>query len=153
MYQKILVPIDSSATSFRALDEACNLGRALDITVHAVHAVHVVDLTQVGLAGMGAADNLALRQSVSASSSAILAQAEEVVAQRGVAFEGKVLETNGEKIADVLMREAEASQCQLIIMGTQGLTGMKRLLLGSVAEGVVRQSVIPVMLVRQLEQA
>lgn len=150
MYQKILVPIDSSATSFRALDEACNLGRALDITVY---AVHVVDLTQVGLAGMGAADNLALRQSVSASSSAILAQAEEVVAQRGVAFEGKVLETNGEKIADVLMREAEASQCQLIIMGTQGLTGMKRLLLGSVAEGVVRQSVIPVMLVRQLEQA
>ena len=150
MYQKILVPIDSSATSFRALDEACNLGRALDIMVY---AVHVVDLTQVGLAGMGAADNLALRQSVSASSSAILAQAEEVVAQRGVAFEGKVLETNGEKIADVLMREAEASQCQLIIMGTQGLTGMKRLLLGSVAEGVVRQSVIPVMLVRQLEQA
>ena len=150
MYQKILVPIDSSATSFRALDEACNLGRVLDITVY---AVHVVDLTQVGLAGMGAADNLALRQSVSASSSAILAQAEEVVAQRGVAFEGKVLETNGEKIADVLMREAEASQCQLIIMGTQGLTGMKRLLLGSVAEGVVRQSVIPVMLVRQLEQA
>ena len=150
MYQKILVPIDSSTTSFRALDEACNLGRVLDITVY---AVHVVDLTQVGLAGMGAADNLALRQSVSASSSAILAQAEEVVAQRGVAFEGKVLETNGEKIADVLMREAEASQCQLIIMGTQGLTGMKRLLLGSVAEGVVRQSVIPVMLVRQLEQA
>ena len=150
MYQKILVPIDSSAASFRALDEACTLGRALDVTLY---VVHVVDLAQVGLAGVSVAENLALRQSVSTSSSAILAQAEEMVAQRGVAFEGKVLESKREKIADLLVNEAGENHCQLIIMGTHGFSGVKRLLLGSVAEGVVRQSTIPVMLVRQPENA
>ena len=148
MYQKILVPIDSSEASFRALDEACTLGRALDVILY---VIHVVDLAQVGLAGVNVTENLALRQSISASSSAILAQAEEIVAQRGVAFEGKVLENKGEKIPDLLVREARESHCQLIIMGTHGFSGVKRLLLGSVAEGVVRQSTIPVMLVRQLE--
>ena len=75
------------------------------------------------------------------------------MAQRGVAFEGKVLESKGEKIADLLVNEAGENHCQLIIMGTHGFSGVKRLLLGSVAEGVVRQSTIPVMLVRQSENA
>ncbi len=59
---------------------------------------------------------------------------------------------DGSECADVALAEAirlaGAGQAELVIIGTHGRRGLKRLLLGSVAEGLVRQCVVPVMLVR-----
>ena len=66
----------------------------------------------------------------------------------GVESHSRVLSSTGEKIADVLLREAQEAGCDLIVMGTHGFTGLMHLLMGSVAEGVVRHANIPVLLVR-----
>jgi len=50
--------------------------------------------------------------------------------------------------ADKILEYAEESNIDLIVMGTQGLTGIKKFLIGSVAEKVVRHSRIPVMVIR-----
>jgi nucleotide-binding universal stress UspA family protein len=51
-------------------------------------------------------------------------------------------------VAETILDAAEVMQADLIAMSTHGRTGMLRLLLGSVAEQVVHQSKIPVMLIR-----
>ncbi|NDZ18444.1 hypothetical protein C7T35_07685 [Variovorax sp. WS11] len=52
------------------------------------------------------------------------------------------------RIANVVVDEARSSGCDLIVMGTHGRRGFSRLALGSDADLVVRQSPVPVLLVR-----
>ena len=61
------------------------------------------------------------------------------------------LDNTGEKVAKIICREAKQRSCDLIIMGTHGLTGVMHMLMGSVAEGVLRHAKVPVMLIRQTE--
>src|SRR5262249_59188485 len=53
----------------------------------------------------------------------------------------------GDPVAEIL-RAARARDCDLIVMGTHGRTGLRRLLLGSVAEGVMRKAPCPVLTAR-----
>jgi nucleotide-binding universal stress UspA family protein len=50
----------------------------------------------------------------------------------------------GDPAAEIVA-EAERERCDLIVMGTHGRTGIRRLLMGSVAEGVVRKATCPVL--------
>jgi nucleotide-binding universal stress UspA family protein len=53
-----------------------------------------------------------------------------------------------ERIPEVLVKYAAEQQCDLIVMGTHGRTGLDHLLLGSVAEGVAHMAAVPLLLVR-----
>ena len=54
---------------------------------------------------------------------------------------------NGDPVGEIL-RAARDSDCGMIVMGTHGLTGLRRIVVGSVAEGVLREAVCPVVTVR-----
>jgi nucleotide-binding universal stress UspA family protein len=54
-------------------------------------------------------------------------------------------------MAEVLVHEAEAERAELIVMGTHGFSGLMHLLMGSVAEGIMKKASVPVMLVRSNE--
>jgi nucleotide-binding universal stress UspA family protein len=56
---------------------------------------------------------------------------------------------DGEQAFREIVRAGDALQCDLIVMGTQGTTALAHLLIGSVAEKVVRTSAIPVLTVRR----
>jgi nucleotide-binding universal stress UspA family protein len=62
-----------------------------------------------------------------------------------VAVERRVAEGDA---PDEIVRQAQESHCDLIVMGTQGRTGLSRMLLGSVAEEVLRRASCPVMAVK-----
>jgi nucleotide-binding universal stress UspA family protein len=145
MYQRILVPIDGSETSKRALQEALRLGNsaALLRLVYVVEEVYALDAE-----GYAFIDYAALQQAVRRSGERTLALAAEKVQQSGSRAESALLETNGQRIASVIEGEARRWQADLIVIGTHGRSGMSRLLLGSVAEGVVRVASVPVLLVR-----
>ena len=68
---------------------------------------------------------------------------------RGVTAHGILVEDITETVADVIVTEAHTASADLIILGTHGRRGMRRLVMGSDAEGVVRLTTVPVMLVRQ----
>jgi nucleotide-binding universal stress UspA family protein len=145
MYQRILVPIDGSETSKRALQEALKLGdsSARLRLVYVLEEIYSLDTE-----GYAFIDYAALQQAVRHTGERTLAQAAEKVHQAGKRAETALLETGGERIASVIEGEARRWQADLIVIGTHGRSGLSRLLLGSVAEGVVRVASVPVLLVR-----
>ncbi|POZ61845.1 universal stress protein [Chromobacterium alticapitis] len=145
MYQKIFVPVDDSETSAMALVEACKLAKEL---ASSVRLVHVVDLAQFGWGGTEFLDATELQKSIKQAGEQVLQLAGDKAKSMGVDPECRILESWGDKIASVLADDASAWGADLIVMGTHGLGGLMHLLMGSVAEGLLKVADVPVLLVR-----
>jgi nucleotide-binding universal stress UspA family protein len=146
MYRRILVPVDGSSTARRALDEAIALA---DLTGAAVRVLHVVDepLLTAGLERL-APDPAAVLEMMERGGQAILAEATDTVRGAGIACEGTLATALGHRVAEVIVKEAQAWDAELIVLGTHGRRGVDRFLLGSDAERVLRLAPMPVLVVR-----
>ncbi len=144
MYQQILVPIDGSTTSERALDEAIIFARQQNSCVEIVHVLEDIWYFD----SENYLNYAELMHAMKCSGEKILAQAQSKLRQAGVVVKTKLLEAHGERIANVIMAEAKNNKVDLIVIGTHGRSGFSHMLLGSVAEGIVRTSHIPVLLIR-----
>jgi nucleotide-binding universal stress UspA family protein len=148
MYKKILVAVDGSHASRRALDEAVRIAKATGGAVSAVSIVsHTSQLVDVSSGFAAAPENAA----AGATTTAALEEAKTVFEQENVSGTTRAVDTYGEEIALVIQRVAAEEGADLIVMGTHGRSGMKRLLLGSVAESLLRVADRPVLLVRDDE--
>ena len=145
MYQRIFVTVDDSATSRYALGEALRLAKLTQATVR---LVHVVDLAQFGWGGTEFLDAADLQKTIKTAGEKVLQTAVSAAEEAGVPSENGLLESWGDKIAEVLVTDAEAFHADLVVMGTHGFSGLMHLLMGSVAEGIVKKSTMPVLLVR-----
>jgi nucleotide-binding universal stress UspA family protein len=145
MYQRILVPIDGSATSERALQEAIKLaaGKAQLRLVYVIEEAYPLDAE-----GYTFIDYTALQEAVRKTGERTLVQAAEKVRRSGITAETALLDVPGERVAAVIDGEALNWAADLVVIGTHGRSGLSRLLLGSVAESVVRGASVPVLLVR-----
>lgn len=145
MYQRILVPIDGSATSERALQEAIKLaaGKSLLRLVYVLEEIYSLDAEAYAFV-----DYAALQEAMRNTGGRILAQAAKKVQKAGSKVETALLDVSGERIAGAIDGEALNWGADLIVIGTHGRSGISRLLLGSVAEAVARGSSVPVLLVR-----
>lgn len=146
MYKQILVAVDGSRGGRRALDEAVKIARATGGTIEALcvvqHPARLIDVNS------GFADEPTRREATHDAATAALDEAKTVLAQAQVTGTARAADANGEEIAAVIYRIAAEEGADLVVMGTRGLSGMKRLLLGSVAESFLRMADRPVMLVR-----
>lgn len=148
MYHKIMVPVDESAAAKRALQEAIMLAK---LCHSVIRVVNVVDLAQFSWGGVGAMPSEEVRKVVNAAGEKGVREAQALLEQSSLQYEIAVIESAGDKIADLLIREATEHHVDLVVMGTHGFSGFMHVLMGSVAEGVLRQSDIPVMLLRVRE--
>ncbi|GJL73790.1 MAG: universal stress protein [Nitrosomonas sp.] len=144
MYQHILVPVDGSPTSNRALQEALKLAKQLKAQLALIHVMEKIWYVD----NESYLNYAELQNAVRISSEKILAQAEAAVLQEGVSPTVKLLEARGERIANMVVAEAKRWPADLIVIGTHGRSGFSHLLFGSVAEGVVRTAHVPVLLIR-----
>ncbi|PTR05305.1 nucleotide-binding universal stress UspA family protein [Nitrosospira sp. Nsp5] len=144
MYQHILVPVDGSATSDRALQEAIRLARQQSAQLELVHVVEDIRL----LDSDSYINYAEMQETVRNSGKKTLAHAQMVVQLTGMGAEINLLEAHGKRIASIIVEEAERWPADLIVIGTHGRSGFSRVLFGSVAEGVVRTAHIPVLLIR-----
>ena len=148
MYQRILVPIDGSATSNCALVEAIKLARQHAAQVELVNVyediLYWVDENYINYAE--------LQETIRLNAEKLLTKAQAEVIQAGIPVEAKLLEAKNNRIENVIIEEAKRWQAELIVIGTHGRSGFSRLMLGSVAEGVVRSASIPVLLIRCTEK-
>lgn len=147
MFQKILVPVDGSPTSKRALQEAIVLAKLTHAQVALVHIY--TDIAY--LVDEGYINYEELQKTVQLAGEKILTEAAESVRQAGLITQTKSISAGNQKIAQAIIAEAECWQADLIVIGSHGRSGLTRLLLGSVAEGVTRSSSIPVLLIRGAE--
>jgi nucleotide-binding universal stress UspA family protein len=148
MYTRILVPVDHSETSAAALKEATRLA----CEQHAiVRLVHVIDLAQFAWSANEFLDVPQLQASLKEGGEKLLAERGALLREQGIEVETQLLEIWGGQIARTLVDEAVQWRAQLLVMGTHGYGGLTHMLLGSVAEGVMRHTHIPVLLVRAEE--
>lgn len=154
MYKRILVPFDGSEPSQRALREAIKLSS--DPAVR-LHLLHIVDEFLLGssldasyISTSYYADAIAALQT---SGRQILGEAEQTAREAGVLPETTLLETIGNRVADLIVQQATEWQADLIVMGTHGRRGWRRIVLGSDAEWVLRTTTTPVLFVRGTSEA
>jgi nucleotide-binding universal stress UspA family protein len=141
MYDRILVPTDGSAGTRRAIDHAIGLAEAHDATLHGLYVVNTASYASFSMETAWEGIGDMLRDEGEAAVEAIRTMA----ADAGVPIETAVLEGSPSR---EIVRYAEEQAVDLIVMGTHGRGGIDRLLLGSVAERVVRASEVPVLTVR-----
>ncbi|MEK7792372.1 MAG: universal stress protein [Pseudomonadota bacterium] len=144
MYQHILVPVDGSSTSDRALHEAIKFAQQQSARLMLVHVLEDIWYFD----NENYINYAELVDSMRTGGEKMLKEAQEKVQQAGLTVETRLLEAKGERIANVIINEAKAYLADLIIIGTHGRSGFSRMLLGSIAEGVVRTAHIPVLLIR-----
>src|ERR1035437_3858348 len=119
MYKRILVPIDGSTTSDRALQEAIKL---IDAQPAQLRLVHVVADLQY-LDNEGYVDYMELRKLTRKIGERMLAKAEDIARQADITVDTSLLEANGERIARVIDAEATSWNADLIVIGTHGRSG------------------------------
>ena len=145
-YKRILVPVDGSPTSNAGLRDAIRLARGEGA---ALRLVHVADQHHVAMMGMDSATAIEeLIAGVVQAGRQILRKAERMVRKEGLEPSAVLLETLTGPAADAIVRQAKKWGADLIVIGTHGRRGARRLLMGSDAEQIVRTSSVPVLLVR-----
>jgi nucleotide-binding universal stress UspA family protein len=145
MYKNILVAVDGSAASLRGLDEAIKVAKGVGGKLMLVHVVNEL---------VAAADYVpsvyfdGIIQALRETGAKVLEQAMTIARRGEVSAEQRLLETVGGRAADEIVRQARDWPADLIVMGTHGRRGLKRLVMGSDAELVLRLSAVPVLLIR-----
>lgn len=139
MYRNILVPTDDSPGAKLAADHAIAIAKAFDATIHAMS----VDEGPGGVQ----------RDQSRADSEDIAADATERVAEKA-RMNGVPVTTSIQSGTpqEAIISYAEESEADLIVMGTEGRTGLKNVIFGSIAEETVRKSSVPVLTVHPPEE-
>lgn len=150
MYKQILVPVDGSAAASQGLNEAIDLASNLQARIRLVHVVEpVVMMPAEAMAGAV----VQLADGIRKAGSQLLNECEKKVAKAGVEVEQALIEAIGRTAGECVVKEAQESKADLIVCGTHGRRGVRRLLMGSDAEYIVRRAPVPVLLVRHQESA
>lgn len=151
MYSKILVPIDGSDTSALGLAEAIRLAR---LSGGSIRLLNVVDTLALAMSPGGA---YLLTQEVidqlKQGGKDVLARARATVEAAGLPVETVLHDALTQRVCDVVIDQARSWGAEIIVIGTHGRRGVRRALLGSDAEQIVRLAPMPVLLVRGPEGA
>jgi nucleotide-binding universal stress UspA family protein len=141
MYDRILVPTDGSTEVERSVSHAATLA-----SVHGAELVAVYVVNTASYGGLPIETSIeGVSQILEEEGEAAIDRVEAIAASHDVPVDGRVVRGTPSK---EIVRNAETAGCDLIVMGTHGRGGIDRLLLGSVAERVVRSSPMPVLTVR-----
>lgn len=131
---------------YHVLDSAINLAKEL----HAkLEILHIVDEDYIA-SGETYFDYDKYDAVLRKHGQKILANAREIAQKSQIEFENKLIElepTQG-RVAEKIIDEAKLWSADLIVIGSHGRRGFNRLLMGSVAESVIRISTIPVLIIR-----
>ena len=136
MYDHILVGVDGSEEAERAARYALELASRVDASVT---VLHVVEAGTLDLA-KGSGEQTEFRQ----ERAAVLADIEAIAEEVGHPVDDELAEGDP---ATQLTEYASERDADLVVVGRQGLTGVKRRLLGGVTEQVLRHSAVPVLVV------
>ena len=141
MYDRILVPTDGSDGVERAVRHAVDLAVRHGATVHALYVVNSASYAGMPMESSWEGIDELLRSDAEDAVSLV----EAVGDDHDVPVETAIVDGSP---STEIVRYAEDADCDLVVMGTHGRGGIDRLLLGSVAETVVRASSVPVLTVR-----
>ncbi len=145
MYKRILVPIDGSPASNLGLEEGIKLAKDQNAALRLLHVLNEWLMISPDSVGANPAD---IQQELRAAGDSLLNEADARARAAGVTATSALIEQLGSPVGAAILKHAEAWPADLIVCGTHGRRGVRRLVLGSDAEYIVRHTRIPVLLRR-----
>lgn len=145
MYKRILVPVDGSDTAAAGLREAIKLARQLGSQVRIVHVVD--EFLMVSPSAYGAVYDR-FTEEMREAGKHVLSAAQDLAREAGINVETQLIVGLGHPAGKRVLEAAKQFEADLIVCGTHGRRGLRRIVLGSDAEYMVRQSPVPILLVR-----
>lgn len=155
MFRKILVPVDGSENSKKALAHAVGLAREFESEIILIHAYSgavpliapATDALTLPTVPSPTAATVAtkLREDAQKMGEKILADAQLTVKENGIS--AKAVLREGDAVGKIVA-VAESEEIDLIVIGHRGMSRFKEILLGSVSEGVVHKAPCAVMIVK-----
>ncbi|MEZ5626900.1 MAG: universal stress protein [Rhodocyclaceae bacterium] len=146
MYKHIIVAVDDSPTSQRAIEEAAALsvtsGARLTV-VHAVDEALFAHFNRVTLASRDAVQTALIKEGQGVLDAAVAA-----ATAAGAKPEGRLLASEHQSTSDQIVQAVAGLGADLLVVGSHGRRGVQRLLLGSVAEKLLKKVAVSVMVVR-----
>lgn len=146
MYERILVAVDGGDSADLAMTQAIGMARAFHADIKLLYVVD--DSEFFDTAGM--ADTAMVLSQLVQGGERALDLAAERCSQAGVTCIKELVERplGRGNISETIVERADTWPADLIVMGTHGRRGMRRVIMGSVSEGVVAQTSKPVLLIR-----
>jgi len=146
MYERILVPVDGSATSNQGLEEAIKLARLTGAKIKLLHVVDMWAFAATPYTGMALSPDILAQ--LKEGGQATLDVAKARVEAAGRSADAQLFDNLAGRVCDIVVDEAKKWKADLIVIGTHGRRGVGRLVLGSDAEQIARTAPVPVLLVR-----
>lgn len=142
-FKRVLCAVDLSEASVRPLAYAGAMARWYDARLTALHVVPTFDPVEVRAGALF--DPVRIVQPMPREE--VLEQLRQTLEAAGIAADEATLAAEAGPTAETIVDQSVASDADLLVMGTHGRSGFKRLLLGSVAEEVLRSAPCPVLTV------
>jgi nucleotide-binding universal stress UspA family protein len=146
MYKRILVPLDGSETSNKALVAALQLARLGGGRVRLIHAIEeMAYLSGFDQYGGYSGDLIRIMRE---NGTKILDDGMAIAQSAGVEADQMLFDKFGERLGEVVSDAAKRWNADLIVVGTHGRHGIGRVLMGSGAEQIIRLAPVPVLVIR-----
>lgn len=150
MYTKLLVPIDGSPTSLLALSEAAKLAQLSGASVELLYVADALEHSTGFETPRAYVERV--RPHFLKAGNDLLDKARAELEAQGIAVATVLLESQGQRVSELIVDHAAKTRADLVVLGTHGRRGVERLLIGSDAEQVARIAPVPVMLVRESQR-
>jgi len=147
MYRRILVPVDGSTASNAGRTQALGLAQVEGARLRFLNVID--ESLGLGSPDIQAVDMSELLRSMRKLGEKSVEDAASLATRKGLRADTSLLPSRGRRASDVILDEARKWRADLIVMGTHGRRGFNRLLLGSDAERVLRDTPVPLLLVRE----
>ena len=141
MFTKILVPVDGSDNSYKALEAALVLSEKLGSNISVVNVMEQVPITHIESEKLLSE----LLEAYKKENQEILSKCSDIARQKGIAIKTVLLQGNP---APVILDYSKKENFDLVIMGSRGMGKFKELIIGSVSSKIVHHSPCAIMIIR-----
>lgn len=141
MFTKILVPVDGSDNSYRALEAALVLSEKLGSNISVVNVMEQVPITHIESEKLLSE----LLEAYKKENQEVLSKCSDIARQKGIAIKTVLLQGNP---APVILDYSKKENFDLVIMGSRGMGKFKELIIGSVSSKIVHHSPCAIMIIR-----
>ena len=144
--QQLLVPVDGSPTSAKALVTAINLARLNGARIRLLHVIDEMDSVN------GFETPKSYREDIvpvmHAAGENLLTRMRRLATDKCVACDSVLIEAGTGRVCDHVAGQAKQVHADMIVLGSHGRRGLARMFMGSDAEQIVRHAPVPVLVVK-----
>ncbi|MDH7564383.1 MAG: universal stress protein [Candidatus Bathyarchaeota archaeon] len=155
MYDKILVPVDGSEHSLKALGVAAEIAKKFGGKITLIHVYSVAmapvivpepaTMTPTGAPYMMSVEMSKALEAAKRAGNRILVEAEEKIKAEEISVETVLKEGH---VVQEIIKAAKEGDFKLIVIGARGVSHIREFLLGSVTDGVIHHAACPVLVVK-----